>query len=513
MHTMLKARIVGRLASFAAVALLAFFLLVLFPFYPLYIAIGLALVLGIVAIELPGLGLLLAVLLSVLAAAYQSPFIGLTVLVVLVLLSSAIAGGFDIAMIVAGWMLGFFLTPSLAILPAVLAGYHDRREDALKVGAVSGISIFLLSWVRGIAQAGFMFAPSPNNYRPKSIPDPWQFQAFMPSGDVLNNVKVGTFFAPLISSIGDFRIYALILGWAIAGFLIALLVQKWKGYLSMAASVVGILPLVALSFVFAQTPPLDIGFAVVGTIVVAFGYRSLQPLVSAPTLPTFTSLSGLVTTGIPQKYTLLLGSPACDERNLVVEKFIESGLDKKIPSFMVTSDASFAESAAKKFGDMLMVLVVNPRAAAGEKNVIPLTTGVQNLTSLNIELVKLVKDRAGSSARVILDVVSEVMLAHKMLTTRKWVSDLIPRFENWGFTVLGVFNPSLHSNEEVQGLIELFNGYVQIYEKDYLGKTRKLIAVRKMADLQYNEAELVIDKEQLARKKSGRSGLRQRLGK
>ena len=60
-------------------------------------------------------------------------------------------------------------------------------------------------------------------------------------------------------------------------------------------------------------------------------------------------------------------------------------------------------------------------------------------------------------------------------------------------------------------MIELFNGYVQIFEKDYQGKTRKLIAVRKMADLQYNENELVIEKEQLARKKPGRS-LRRRLG-
>jgi len=199
---------------------------------------------------------------------------------------------------------------------------------------------------------------------------------------------------------------------------------------------------------------------------------------------------------------------------MVVEQFIQSGVDKKVPSYMVTSDVGFAQAASQKFGEMLTVLVANPRATATGKNVIPLPTGVQNLTSLNIELVKLVKDRAGSvGARVILDMVSDVMLAQKMLMTRKWVSDLVPRFENWNFTVLGVFNPGLHSNEEVQSLIELFKGYVQIFEKEYLGKTRKLIAVRKMADLQYNENELVIEKERLAQKKGGMSTLRQRLGK
>lgn len=501
------------MGSFVTVAVVTFFLLSLFPFYPLPVMIVLALVLGLVAIELPGLALLISVLLSVLGAMYQNPFVGLVFFAVLIIFSSLISGWFDMALVTASWVLAFFVTPPLALLPTVLSGYRDSRENALKVGAFTGISIFLLSWARSATQAGLMLVPSASTYVPKPIPDPWLFQAFLPTLDIFSPDKLGSFYAPLVSSIGDYRIYALIIGWAITGFLIAFLAKKWKGYLSIAASVVGVLPLAVLSLVFAQTPLLQVGVAFVGTVVLAFGYKSIEPLVTAPSLPTFTTLSALITTGIPQKYSLLLGSPACDERNMVVEQFIGLGPDKKIPSYMVTSDTSFAQAAAKKFGDMLTVLVANPRAVPGEKNVIPLTTGVQNLTSLNIELVKLVKDRAGSSAQVILDVVSDVMLAQKMLTTRKWVSDLLPRFENWGFTVLGVFNPGLHSNEEVQSLIELFNGYVQIYEKDYQGKTRKLIAVRKMADLQYNEAELVIAKEQLARKKRGRSGLMQRLGR
>ena len=502
------------MGSFVTVAVLTFFLLSLFPFYPLPVMIVLALVLGLVAIELPGLALLISVLLSVLGAMYQNPFVGLVFFAVLIIFSSLISGWFDMAMVTASWVLAFFVTPPLALLPTVLSGYRDSRENALKVGAFTGISIFLLSWARSTTQAGLMLVPSASSYVPKPIPDPWLFQAFLPSLDIFSPDKLGSFYAPLVSSIGDYRIYALIIGWAIAGFSNCLSGKEMERLLVDRC----------LSCWRSATRGAFIGLCTnchfyrsasrfVGTVVLAFGYKSIQPLVTAPTLPTFTTLSALITTGIPQKYSLLLGSPACDERNMVVEQFIGLGLDKKIPSYMVTSDTSFAQAAAKKFGDMLTVLVANPRAVPGEKNVIPLTTGVQNLTSLNIELVKLVKDRAGSSAQVILDVVSDVMLAQKMLTTRKWVSDLLPRFENWGFTVLGVFNPGLHSNEEVQSLIELFNGYVQIYEKDYQGKTRKLIAVRKMADLQYNEAELVIAKEQLARKKRGRSGLMQRLGR
>lgn len=507
-----KGRIVSSLASFAVVAVLSFFLLSLFPFYPLSVTLGLALVLGIVAIELPGLALLLSTLLSVLGATYQNPFVGIIFLVVFILLTTTIFGWFDIVMVTATWVLAFFTIPALAIVPTVIAGLQDKREDAIRVGAVSAISLFLLSWARNFGQAGLMLVPSPSNYVPRPIPDPWQFQAFLPSADIFTTDKLSAFYSTLISSIGDFRIYALVVAWAVAGFLIAVLIRKWKGYLTVAAAIIGVLPIVVLSFIFAQTPPLQIGAALVGAAVVSVAYTSIQPFITAPTLPTFTSLNGLVTTGIPQKYTLLLGSPACDERNLIVEQFIESGAEKKVPSFLVTSDVSFALAAAQKFGDLLTVLAANPRATASEKNVIPLTTGVQNLTSLNIELVKLVKDRTGSGAKIVLDVVSDVMLAQKMLTTRKWISDLVPRFGNWGFTVLGVFNPSLHSTEEVQGLIELFNGYVQIYEKDFQGKTRRVITVRKMADLQYNEAELLVDKEKLTQKKP-RSGLMKRLGK
>lgn len=512
-----KGRIISSLANFVIVAVLSVFLLSLFPFYPLSVTIGLALVLGVVAVEVPGLALLLSILLSVLGAMYQSLFIGLTFLIILVLVSTLSAEWYDTAMVTASWVLAFFVTPSLAILPTILSGNHDSRENAIRVGALSAISIFLLSWTRNISQAGLMLVPSPNNYLPKPIPDPWQFQAFLPDVNLFATDKLTGYFGPLASSIGDFRIYAVIFGWAVAGLLIAFLAPRWKGYVSVVASVLGVLPILVLGLFFAQTPPLQVGIALVGTVAVSFGYKSIKPLITAPTLATFTNLGGLVTTGLPQKYSLLLGAPACDERNMVVEQFIQLGLDKKLqmpyPSYLVTSDVSFAESASLKFGDMLTVLVANPRATTTAKNLIPLTTGVQNLTSLNIELVKLVKDRAGSGARVILDVVSDVMLAQKMLMTRKWVSDLIPRFENWNFTVLGVFNPGLHSNEEVQSLIELFKGYVQIFEKDYQGKTRKLIAVRKMADLQYNENELVIEKEQLASKKPGLSSLRRRLGK
>jgi len=112
---------------------------------------------------------------------------------------------------------------------------------------------------------------------------------------------------------------------------------------------------------------------------------------------------------------------------------------------------------------------------------------------------------------VCLDVLSDILLTHKLQTTRKWVSDLVPRLDEWGFTVLAVFNPTLHSSEEAKALTDLFKGFIEISEKDMAGKMRKVIAVRKMTDLQFNEAELIFDRRLMHQPEA--KGLRARLSR
>ncbi len=508
---------VSRIATFGAAAIVSFFLLELFPFYPLYLAIILSLVLGALALEFPSLALLLALLLSVFAAFYQGPFMGLTFVVVFLIMMALTTNWLETALVGASWVLAFLVPSlsSLAIAPVILAGLHHARQNAFKIGALSGITLFLMGWTKGVMQAGLLLIPFPAaNATFKAIPEPWRFEAFIPNVEVFNTPSLTDYYASLGVAIGDFRVYVLIALWAFAGYLIAVLASKWKGPAYVVASIVGVLPVVAVSAVLAQVSLIQLGLALVAAAVLTFAYSSLQPIISGPALGVFTGLDDLVATGIPRKYGLLLGSLACDERNVVVEQFLQSGVRKRVPCFLLTSDTGFAQSAASRFGRNLTVLVCNPRATAGaEKNFIPVPTGIQNLTALNIELVKVVKDHAETGGRVCLDVLSDILLTHKLLTTRKWVTDILPRLQNWGFTVLGVFNPGLHSNEEVQGLVELYNGYSEIFEKDYAGRARRLIAVRKMADLQYNENELLIDKQRLQRQKGGLSAIRERLAR
>jgi len=277
---MAKKLLLSRLATFGAVAILSGLLLVLYPFYPLYIVIIVALALGAVGLEFPYIGLMLAILLSVFGALYQDALVGLTFLFAFLIALALTRGWLDVASVAATWILAFLTpVPSLAIAPTIFAGLHESREGALRIGALSGFSIFLLGWTRNMTQAGLMLVPSPGNYVAKTVPDPWRFTAFIPSADIFSTTRLTDYYAPLASSLGDFRIYVLIATWAIAGYLTAFLASKMKGQTYIASSVVGVLPAVIVSFVFAQAPVLEIGAALVASAVIPLAYRFLQPII------------------------------------------------------------------------------------------------------------------------------------------------------------------------------------------------------------------------------------------
>lgn len=295
---MAKKILLNRLATFGAVAILSGLLLMIYPFYPLYIAIIIALALGAVGLEFPNFGLILAILLSVLGAMYQDALAGLTFLVAFVIASMLIINWIDVAFVVAAWILAFLTpVPALAIVPTLFAGIHESRENALKVGVVSGFSVFLLSWTRNIMQAGLMLVPTPSNYVAKAIPNPWSFTAFIPSADLFTTTRLTDYYAPLASSLGDFRIYILIATWAIAGYLTAFLASRLRGNNYYASSVVGVLPAVIVSFLFAQTPLLGIVAALAAGVVIPPAYRFLEPKI-AETLKQQRKLAAIMFTDI-----------------------------------------------------------------------------------------------------------------------------------------------------------------------------------------------------------------------
>jgi class 3 adenylate cyclase len=114
----------------------------------------------------------------------------------------------------------------------------------------------------------------------KAIPSPWTFTEFIPSADIFATARLTDYFAPLASSLGDFRIYVLVATWAIAGYLTVFLASRLRGQKFLATTLIGVLPAAILSFVFAQTPILELGVALVAATLVAPVFKYVEPAVT-----------------------------------------------------------------------------------------------------------------------------------------------------------------------------------------------------------------------------------------
>jgi len=263
------------LAGFAATAILSWFLLMLFPFYPSELMIVIALALGLIGIKSPRSGLMLAILLSLIAATYQGALVGLTFFIVLVIASAL--NTWDIASLIASWILAFLTpVPSLAITPTIFVGLHERQGDALKVGVLSGITIFLLSWTRNISRSGLMLVPSTSSYLQKAIPHPWDFTSFIPNFDTFTVANLSGYYTPLLTNLNDFHIYVLLIAWGIAGYLTALLASKKKSPRYFVSGLVGVLPATIVGYLFIQTPPAQIAAVLIAAVILPLAYIPIQ---------------------------------------------------------------------------------------------------------------------------------------------------------------------------------------------------------------------------------------------
>lgn len=126
--------------------------------------------------------------------------------------------------------------------------------------------------------------------------------------------------------------------------------------------------------------------------------------------------------------------------------------------------------------------------------------GVESLTDIDIALTKYFRalDPAKPGPkRACVEIVSDVLLQHHAIATRKWLSGLLPNLKSKGFTTLAIVDPSMHPPEETQAVIGLFDGEIRIYEKETAKGSRKILRIRKLYNQKYLENELTLTKEKL----------------
>jgi KaiC/GvpD/RAD55 family RecA-like ATPase len=202
--------------------------------------------------------------------------------------------------------------------------------------------------------------------------------------------------------------------------------------------------------------------------------------------------------GLPANYAVVLTSPSCDERDILVKSFLKTGAEKSEVTFYVTIDPGTSTALVEKFPSFHL-FVCNPQADAIVKsspNVFKLK-GVENLTDISIALTSAIRKLDPSlkgPRRICLDLVSDVLLQHHAVQTRRCLSSLIPELRSDGFTLLAVMDPEMHSPQEARAVLDLFDGEINIFEKQTEKGSERYLKIKRMSDQKYLENEILLTK-------------------
>jgi predicted ATPase/KaiC/GvpD/RAD55 family RecA-like ATPase len=230
------------------------------------------------------------------------------------------------------------------------------------------------------------------------------------------------------------------------------------------------------------------------------GKESLKPEPPAYISTGYADLDKLLYGGLPPNCAVVLTSPSCNERDILIKSFLETGAEKGEVTFYITIDASAAKALADESTPNLQLFVCNPEAEAIIKSspAVHALKGVENLTDISIALTSAIRTMDSSlkgPRRICVGLVSDVLLYHHAVETRRWLTALITKLKSEGFTTLAVIDPRMHRPEELYATMGLFDGEISIFEKEGEKGGGKYLKINKMSNKKYLEDELPLKKE------------------
>jgi KaiC/GvpD/RAD55 family RecA-like ATPase len=210
----------------------------------------------------------------------------------------------------------------------------------------------------------------------------------------------------------------------------------------------------------------------------------------------FAILDRLLYGGMPPDFAVALTSPSCDERDMLVKSFLETGAENGEVTFHVTIDPTFAAGLAEKFSSNFYMFVCNPQADSIVKsapNVLKLN-GVEVLTDISIALAQTIRklDTAPKGhRRICISLLSDALLYHRAVQTRKWLTELLTELKSSHFTILAVIDPQMHQPEDLHAILGLFEGEIDIRERQ-TKKLERVLKIKRMSNKKYVKSETLL---------------------
>jgi len=188
---------------------------------------------------------------------------------------------------------------------------------------------------------------------------------------------------------------------------------------------------------------------------------------------------------------VVLNAPAGDEAPILLHNFLKT----EQPSLLICRNLSSAQATVPDAADGVARLICSDKPVSPAKGILP-GKGIENLTDLNLQI----NEALGTihPKRLVLDILSDVLLRHKALQTRKWLNELLERLRSKSITTLAVLNPYMHTAEEAQALVDMFDVSIEVFERE----GRKSLRINWAHGVKVSQREFLL--EGLAEKRSER---------
>jgi len=212
--------------------------------------------------------------------------------------------------------------------------------------------------------------------------------------------------------------------------------------------------------------------------------------------------------GIPKNSVVLITSQTCEEKDNLITKFVETGLDESGIVVYIASDFKMDKKEQISKNPEFFEVICNAQAQVrrtsekGDMHCIKVS-GVERLNELSVAMATMLNNISRESdfekkpKRIVIDILSDMLLSNQSVNTRKWLRETITKLKIKGFTILALLNPHMHAKEETQALLDLFDGQINIYEKDVEGNSMVFMQVKRMNNTKYSTKETILERENL----------------
>jgi tetratricopeptide (TPR) repeat protein/KaiC/GvpD/RAD55 family RecA-like ATPase len=206
------------------------------------------------------------------------------------------------------------------------------------------------------------------------------------------------------------------------------------------------------------------------------------------------NVDALLYGGIPEGYSIILSSTPNDEMKKIIESFLQAGKMSNEPTFYLTENPESAKLVTTESPNVFIFLCNRKSESSDSHNLNIFTLkGLENLTDIDIAILRASRSLAPSYTgpkRALIEVTSDALLQHGALIARKWLGSLILDLKKKGFTTLATVNPQMHSKEDLQAVLSLFEGQLEILDHQNEKGTEKWLRVVRLQNQKYFSQEI-----------------------